>query len=55
MARDGMTPEDRAKREAERKAVDRLLEERIAYHEARIAEQRAAASRPKRRLRFLFR
>jgi hypothetical protein len=35
------TPEERAEREARRAKTDRLLLERIAYHEKKIAEERA--------------
>lgn len=35
------TPEERTEREARRAKTDRLLLERIAYHEKKIAEERA--------------
>lgn len=35
------TPEERAERERRRAEVTRMLEEQIAYLDARIAEQRA--------------
>jgi hypothetical protein len=35
------TPEERAEREARRAKTDRLLLDRIAYHEKKIEEERA--------------
>jgi len=51
---DGMSPEERAERDARRAEVDRLLEERIAHHQRKLAEERAARERPAGRRR-LFR
>jgi hypothetical protein len=39
-----MTPEERAEREARSQKVTRMLEERIAYHEAKLEEERRAAA-----------
>jgi hypothetical protein len=36
------TPEERAEREARWDRTTRMLEERIAYHEAKLQEERAA-------------
>lgn len=51
---DGMSPEERAERDARRAEVDRLLEERIAHHRRKLAEERTASARPARR-RGIFR
>jgi hypothetical protein len=37
------TPEERAEREARGEKVTRMLEERIAYHQAKLREERRAA------------
>lgn len=50
--KDGMSPEERAEREARRAELDRLLDERIAYHRRRLAEERAERERPRRRRLF---
>ncbi len=47
----GMSPEDWAELEARYARTTRLLEERLAYHEAKIAEERDARDRAERRAR----
>ena len=39
-----MTPEERAAWEARYQETQRKLQERIAYHEAKLAEERRAAA-----------
>ena len=48
------SPDERARREAERAEVTRLLSERIAYHEAKLAEERDARERAAQRRRRRF-
>jgi len=49
---DGMSPEERAARDARRAEVDRLLEQRIAHHRRKLDEERTARERPARRRLF---
>jgi hypothetical protein len=49
--RGGMSPEEWAEWEARSDRTTRLLEERLAYHEAKIAEENAARERAERRAR----
>jgi hypothetical protein len=46
-----MSPEEWAESEARYDRTTRLLEERLAYHEAKIAEQKAARERAEHRAR----
>ena len=53
--RGGMSPEEWAEREARSKETERMLRERIAYHERKVAEEKEARERAEpRRRRFLF-
>ena len=57
MAKRKMTPEEWADREARYAETTRLVEARIAYHRAKIAEERTAAearAERRRRLKRLF-
>lgn len=44
-----MGPEERAEREARRAEVGRMLEERIALHRRKLAEEHGKRERPRRR------
>lgn len=48
------SPEERAGQEAEWREGRRMLEERIAYHQAKLREERERAERRRRRLQRLF-
>jgi hypothetical protein len=54
MAKRKKSPEERARERAEAEDLRRRMRERIAYHEAKIAEERARVERRRRLLRRVF-
>jgi hypothetical protein len=54
MTRRKKTPEELAHERAQDEERWRRMRERVAYHEARIAEERAAAERRRRLMRRLL-
>jgi hypothetical protein len=46
-----LDPEFEAKLDASLESTTKLLEDRIAYHRAKMAEEQAASAKPARRLR----